>query len=310
MTQTTRSASQQPTTDRPLVFAMPAHPLAEPLIQALDAEPGRLSSRQFPDGESYLQVLSEVAGRSCILIADLSAPNDKYLPLIFLLATLKELGATQVGLVAPYLSYMRQDKRFLPGEALTSGIFAADLSRHMDWLVTVDPHLHRYHSLDEIYTVPSRVVAGAPALADWLGRQQQLLLIGPDAESEQWVADIAARSGHPYVIGAKQRFGDRDVQIELPDLAAYANATAVIIDDVISSGQTLLQCIAAVQQQGLQSIQCAAVHGIFAEGVDADLLAAGVQSLVTTNTLAHPSNAIDITPLLVAPILELCHTST
>lgn len=290
-----------------LIFALEPHPLAASLAQQLGIEQGKTSQRLFPDGESYLRIDTAVENRHCIVLADLSHPNNKYLPLLFLVQTLREFGAASVGLVAPYLSYMRQDRRFVEGEAITSRIFAQHLSAHIDWLVTVDPHLHRYHSLNEIYSIPSRVVAGAPLLADWLKDQADLLLVGPDAESEQWVSQIAAHSGHPFVIGSKQRFGDRDVQVSLPDLSTYQQHTAVIIDDVIASGQTILKCIAALRVQGIEHIKCAGVHGIFADGADAQLLAAGLDELATTNTIVHSSNAMDISPFLLGAIRECMH---
>ncbi|WP_102797655.1 ribose-phosphate diphosphokinase [Bowmanella denitrificans] len=287
-----------------VLFSLTPHPLHTPLAQQLGAESGRLERRDFPDGESYLRINSDVTGKDVLVLVDLVHPNDKYLPLIFLLDTLREFGAASVGVMAPYLSYMRQDIRFNQGEALTSKIFAGALSRHMDYLVTVDPHLHRYHSLDQIYSVPSQVVQGAPALAQWLKGRDNLLLVGPDAESEQWVAGIAGLCGHPFVIGEKQRNGDRDVQIQLPDLSAYAGRTAVMIDDVISSGQTILQCMQALNKAGIEQQECAAVHGIFAEGAAQMLLEAGLQALATSNSIAHFSNAIDLSPLLVAPIQQ------
>lgn len=274
------------------------------LCKKLNGKLGLYNKREFPDGESYLCINSDVKDFDCIVVADLSHPNGKFLPLMFLLDTLNELGASSVGLVAPYLSYMRQDRRFIDGEAITSKLFAKSLSHHIDYLVTVDPHLHRYHSLDEIYSVPSVVVQGAPALVQWLKGQPDLFLVGPDSESEQWIISIAKVSGHPYVIGDKIRRGDRDVEVSLSDLSAYAGLTAVIIDDVISSGQTILCCIAALQQKGISNIKCAAVHGVFADAVDQTLLDAGLSALVTTNTILHPSNAIDISSLLVEPIID------
>jgi|TARA_R110002050_G_scaffold55094_8_gene124527 ribose-phosphate pyrophosphokinase len=287
-----------------IIFSLNLDFLSFMLSKRLDGKLGLYNDREFPDGESYLCIESDVKEHHCIVVADLSHPNNKFLPLIFLLDTLKELGAKSVGLVAPYLSYMRQDRRFIDGEAITSKLFAKSLSHHMDYLVTVDPHLHRYHSLDEIYSVPSRVVQGAPALAEWLKGQTNLLLVGPDSESEQWVSSIAKVSGHPYVIGDKIRRGDRDVSVSLSDLSGYVGLTAVIIDDVISSGQTILSCIEALKLQKIQKIKCAAVHGIFADGVDQKLLNAGLTKLVTTNTIVHPSNSIDISELLVKPISE------
>ncbi|GAB3025519.1 ribose-phosphate diphosphokinase [Bowmanella dokdonensis] len=293
----------------PLLFSFASHPLTAPLARQLGAREGHFAHRLFPDGESYLQIQTEVQGLDVLVLVDLVHPNQKYLPLIFLTETLREFGARSVGLVAPYLSYMRQDIRFLDGEAITSRIFARTLSRHVDYLVTVDPHLHRYHSLDEIYPIPTQTVKGAPALADWLASQANLLLVGPDAESEQWVADIAAHSGHPFVIGEKNRHGDRKVDISLPDLRDYRGRTAVIIDDVIASGHTILRCIGELHRQDFSAIRCAAVHGIFADGSDQMLLEAGLEQLVTCNTIAHSSNLIDISPLLVKPIRDCLASS-
>ena len=89
--------------------------------------------------------------------------------LLFAADAARQLGARKVGLVAPYLCYMRQDRSFKPGEAVTSRSFAALLSRACDWLVTVDPHLHRYKSLSEIYAIPARALHAGPAIADWIG---------------------------------------------------------------------------------------------------------------------------------------------
>lgn len=292
---------------QPLLFALKSHPLMRLLCEKLPAAQGRLQSRRFPDGESYLKVVTEVKQRHCFVLADLSHPDGKFLPLMFLAETLRELGAASVGLVAPYLSYMRQDRRFEEGEAVTSRIFAGLVSRDFDWLVTVDPHLHRYHSLDEIYTIPSRVVQGASLLASWLAGEENRFLVGPDTESEQWVSKIAALGGHPFVVGEKARRGDRDVKVTLPDLAAFGGKTAVIIDDVISSGHTVLECLQALHRAGVTTVDCACVHGIFADGSDRVLVERGVRRLVSCNTIPHASNALDISDLLAAAVRELLH---
>ena len=288
----------------PVLFSLDPHPLAETLAAKLTAITGEISRRSFPDGESYLQVLTNVEGQHCIVLAELSHPDDKFLPLMFLAATLKELGASSVGLLAPYLCYMRQDRRFAEGEAVTSRIFAALVSGHFDWLVTVDPHLHRYHALDELYTIPCRVVQGAPALANWLAAEQDIFLVGPDAESEQWLSSIADLSGHPYVIGEKHRYGDRKVKIALPDIGKLKTRTAVIIDDVIASGHTVLESMLALKEQGVTSIDCACVHGIFADGIDQVLKQQGLRRLVSCNSIVHPSNLLDVSELVLEPVRE------
>jgi ribose-phosphate pyrophosphokinase len=285
-----------------LLFDLDTHPVFPSLLRSLDAEPGTLERRSFPDGESYLRVCSTVAGRDCVILADMSRPDPRFLPLAFLAGTLRELGARSVGLVLPYLCYMRQDIRFQEGEALTSAIFARQVSQLADWLVTVDPHLHRYHSLDQIYAIPGKVVHGAQLIGQWLQGQERLLLVGPDEESRQWVSAIAALSGHPWVLGSKQRFGDRKVGISLPALDAWQDHEAVIIDDVISSGHTVLQCMEELQAQGISRISCACVHGLFADAIDERLMQAGLQRLVSTNSIPHPTNALDLGPLLAAAV--------
>src|SRR5829696_534139 len=109
-------------------------------------------------------------------------------------------------------------------------------------LVTVDPHLHRYKSLDEIYSIPTRVVHSAPFLAEWIAANEPApLLIGPDIESEQWVSEVAARANAPYRILRKQRHGDRDVEITIPDLHEFSGRMPVLVDDIISSGRTIIE---------------------------------------------------------------------
>lgn len=289
---------------RPILFELePDLPLFEPLKFALHADTGVLEQRRFPDGETYLRIATEVTARPCVILANLAQPDSAFLPLAFLASTLKELGATAVGLVAPYLSYMRQDYRFQAGEAVTSRLFARLLSEQVDWLVTVDPHLHRYHSLEQIYSIPATAVQGAPALAQWLGQDSEpLLLVGPDSESEQWVGAIARSIEQPFVVGFKERRGDRDVNVALPDLSAYRGRRAVIIDDVISSGQTILKCLAVLKAAGFEQVDCVAVHGVFADGIDKTLYERGIRRLLTSNSIPHGSNAIDLSALLVEPI--------
>lgn len=287
-----------------ILFAPTQHPMLYSLSQQLEAAVGDVENRHFPDGESFLKVASDVAGKTCIILMDLTYPDKKYLPLIFLANTLRELGAESVGLVAPYLCYMRQDKRFNVGEAITSKIFAKAISSHVDWMVTVDPHLHRYESLSEIYSIPTQVVRAAPAVANWLKNESDLVLIGPDAESEQWVSRIAAYSGHPYIIGEKVRSGDRQVHIEFNNLDKFKNKKAFIIDDVISSGHTVLECVNELRIRGIVNIGCATVHGIFAEESDSMLVLCGLSELVSCNTVPHSSNIIDVSELVADAVKD------
>lgn len=276
------------------------------LLVALRDEPLDLECRRFPDGESYVRFHGDCTGRAVSVVCTLNDPDFKALPLLFAARTLRELGAERVGLVAPYLGYMRQDRRFNMGEAITSVHFAALLSGTFDWLVTVDPHLHRRDSLAEIYSIPTSVVAAAPAIGHWIAQNvAHPLVVGPDAESEQWAAEIAKACGAPHVMMNKTRRGDRSVEIVAPSLAQWRNRQPVLIDDIISSAHTMALAAAKIIESGLRAPVCVGVHGVFAPDALMTLNRAGVSRIVTTNTISHLTNAIDLSSPVALAIQSL-----
>ena len=286
----------------PVVLPLPGNTAsAERLVSQLPAERGYVTMRRFPDGETYLRVETPIDGRDVVLVCTLARPDDKALPLVLLAGAAKELGATRVGLVAPYLAYLRQDRRFHPGEGITSAYFARVLSGTFDWLVTVDPHLHRFGSLAEIYSIRTQAVHAAPLIADWIrSHVPEPVLVGPDAESAQWVAAVADEAGAPYVVAEKIRHGDRDVEISVPDIDQWRDSTPVLVDDIISTARTLIRTVGHLRQRGAPPPVCIGMHGIFVDQAFEDLRAAGAGPIVTCNTITHASNAIDISvPLAV-----------
>jgi ribose-phosphate pyrophosphokinase len=265
-------------------------------------ELGQMETRRFPDGESYVRILSDVAGRPVDLVCTLARPDDGLLRLVFAADAARALGASEVTLIAPYLAYMRQDRRFQPGEAVTSKTFARVLSSTFDRLVTVDPHLHRYPALSALYTIPTDTLHAAPLLADWIAAEvDQPLIIGPDEESEQWVSAIARRITAPYAVLRKIRHGDRNVDVELPDLSEWRARRPVLVDDIASSGQTLVEAARKLQLQGFRRPVCAVVHGVFAEESYARLRGL-TDRIVSSDSIPHESNAIRLAPLIAATI--------
>jgi ribose-phosphate pyrophosphokinase len=254
-----------------------------------------LESRRFPDGERYLRVHGEVQGLRVAVVAHLQPPDPEALGLRFLADALHELGARQVGLVLPYLPYMRQDARFRPGEAVTSRSFGRFLSQCADWLVTVDPHLHRHPTLQAVYDIPALAVSSAPAIAAWVRQHVQApLLVGPDGESLQWVREVARRVDAPWRVFGKQRLGDREVVLAPPPLDGLAHCTPVLLDDIVSSGHTLAEAVRALAAAGMRQPVCIAVHGPFAPGARQLLAQAGAQAVIGCNTLPGSGAQIDV----------------
>lgn len=284
-----------------LVFSLPGHEeLGARLASALGAETGMFTVREFPDGETYVRGDTPCEHRDVVLAANLFRPNVSVLPLMFCVQALRVLGARRVLMVSPYLPYMRQDSRFQPGEVVTSRVFARFLSSTIDGLVTVDPHLHRYRTLSEIYSIPSRVEHAAPAIAHWIqAHVDRPVIVGPDSESEQWVSEVADLAGAPFLVLSKTRHGDRDVEIEVPPLDTWRGHTPVLVDDIISTARTMMETIAHLGHAGYAAPICIGVHAVFAGDAYQGLRNAGAADIVTCNTVAHPSNVIDLTPALV-----------
>ena len=292
---------------RPLLVALSDHEsLAASLCSAIGAEPCELELRRFPDGETYLRYITPVTERTVILLSSLDRPDRKFLPLVFAAATARELGAEHVGLVAPYLPYMRQDRRFQPGESVTSAHFARLLSSHVDWVVTVDPHLHRRASLSEVYSIPSVIVHAAPLMSEWIrGHVMNPLIVGPDSESAQWVAAVADAAGAPHVVLEKLRRNDHEVEVTLPDMIHWRGRTPVLVDDIVSTGQTMIETLGQLNAAGFTGAACVAIHGFFAGNAQRNLAEAGAVRIATSNTIPHVTNAIDVTELLAVGIVPL-----
>lgn len=281
----------------PLLLPLPgAEALAARIAQASGFACDALDTRRFPDGEHYVRLAFDPRGRKVIIVGDLPGPDERFITLAFVADALRELGASRIGLVAPYLGYLRQDARFKPGEAVSSRSFARLVSGLVDNLLTVDPHLHRISRLNDIYTIPTHVLHAAPLIGQWIAREvRDPLIVGPDTESRQWAAEIASHAAAPFVILEKQRLGDREVRIQLPDLAPYRSRQPVVVDDIASSGRTLIAASAALEAQGFPRAVCVVVHALFADQALAAVTGATAR-VVSTDTLPHPTNAISIAP--------------
>lgn len=283
-----------------IFFALPENEeLTKSLAEKCHAELGKAIIRQFPDGETYIKIESDVKDKQVVLVCTLNHPDKKLLPLYYLSQTAKELGAKSICLVAPYLAYMRQDKRFQQGEGITSSYFAKLISSFVDSLITIDPHLHRRSSLSEIYSIPTDVIHASILISKWIHSNiEKPVLVGPDSESKQWVSEIAYHADAPFIILEKTRKGDKNVAISVPQIEEYKDYIPVLVDDIISTARTMITTIDHLKKAGMNNPICIGIHGVFADNAFSDLLIAEAQEVITCNTIPHESNRIEVDEIL------------
>ena len=271
---------------------------ASALALETDLPLAEVEIHHFPDGESKITLPAKLP-RHVVFCRSLDHPNAKLVELMLAARGARAQGAERVSLVAPYLCYMRQDKAFHPGEVVSQKIVGGWLADGFDDVLTVDAHLHRVGSLVE--AVPAHnainVTATEPMAAFLAQRFDQLLIIGPDEESEQWVAAIAARDGFEHVVGKKQRLGDHSVEISLPQ-AHYAGRHIVLVDDVASTGQTLLETARLLRPHQPASLSVLVTHALFLEDAIEQLRQAGVDNIWSCDSIPHPTNAVSLAGLL------------
>lgn len=290
-----------------ILFALPGNEeLTAKLALQFQAETGEATIRQFPDGETYVQIKSDIKGKRVALVCTLHQPDNKLLPLYFLSKTAMDLGADCTCLIAPYLAYMRQDKRFHPGEGITSEYFGSLISQFAETLVTIDPHLHRRSSLSEVYQIPCKVEHAANHISEWIKNNiENPVLVGPDSESEQWVSEVAKNAEAPFLVLEKIRHGDNDVEVSVPDVQNYKNHIPVLVDDIISTARTMIETVEHLKRAEMKPPVCIGVHAVFSGNAYQELIDSGTANIVTCNTIPHESNKIDISDLLVSGFKNL-----
>ena len=279
--------------------------LGQGLAEALGWPMALIDAHAFPDGETRLRLPSVVPPHTAVL-RGLQQPNSKLTPLLLAAAGARELGAQRLTLVSPYLAYMRQDMAFTPGEVVSQRHIGRLLADAFDAVITVDPHLHRVATLNEV--VPGRrgvALTAAVLLGAHVARQVPgALLMAPDEEAAQWVKVAAQAHGLDHAVCIKQRRGDRDVAVALPDRDVRGRAV-VLMDDVASTGRTLAAAAHAALAQGAASVDVVVTHALFVGDAVEQVRAAGVRQVWSSDCVPHASNVITVVPLLAAAMQAL-----
>ena len=268
------------------------------LAAAMPAPFAAVEVHRFPDDECRVRLPPDLP-REVVFFCSLYQPDHKLVELMLAAATARDQGVERITLVAPYLCYMRQDKAFRPGEAVSQRVVGGFIASLVDRLVTVDPHLHRVATLAQAVPVADAVcLSASAAMGAFLSqRPGRPLLLGPDEESKQWVAAVAAVGGLDYGVARKQRGGDRSVTISLPE-RDWQGREVVLVDDMAATGRTLAAAAVALRERGARDVHVLVTHPLFAGDAESHLHKAGVTQVWSTDSIPHGSNAIALAPLL------------
>jgi ribose-phosphate pyrophosphokinase len=259
-----------------------------------------IALHRFPDQE--LRVTVAPAAATTIVFASLNEPNDNLLALLFAAEALRRGGARRLVLVAPYLCYMRQDTAFHAGEAVSQKVVGQLLAGGFERVVTVDAHLHRTKDIHAVFPgIEADNLSAMPAIAEALrvsGCDPKTVVVGPDAESQAWVADLAHRLGLKHAVARKIRASDRSVAVDFADASLFAAQPALLVDDIVSSGGTLIACAKALRAAGATTVDAIVTHALFAPELTRALFEAGIRSVRSSDSVPHPTNAITLDGVL------------
>lgn len=280
--------------------------LAKSIAAKLRKPYSALEVTHFPDSEMKLMFKVDVKGKTIVLVQSFYGNiNDCVIETLFAAETARELGARKVILAAPYFPYLRQDKRFNPGECISLRTIAKNIDEDFDDVIIIDPHLHREKTLKHIFRIKSHRLTANPLIEDYIKKKiKNPVIIGPDWESYKWARKVAEKINCDFAIMQKKRYSARKVVVKLNKKIEIKSKNLVFIDDMISTGHTLLEAIKAMKKVGAKKVTCFAVHGILVENALEKLKKAGA-TVITSNTIPNKAAKIDVSGLIVDQLKEL-----
>ncbi|MEK6933417.1 MAG: ribose-phosphate diphosphokinase [Nanoarchaeota archaeon] len=269
--------------------------IGKKVAKVLKAKHTTIFVEDFPDSEFHLKLRKNPKNKTVVIINSITKdPDEKIIETILAAGVAKDFGAKKVVLVATYFPYMRQDKHFLKYDSFSSRHIIKLFSDFND-IFLLDPHLHRIKAPKELYWKAKRISANK-LIANFIAKKFKgdFIILGPDEESTQWSSEIAKILGKNVVILKKIRKSPRFVKINKVNLGIAKNV--IIIDDIISTGRTLVETLKIAKEQGAKNLVCIGIHGIFAEGADKKIRK--YARLITTNSIPNKYAKIDVSSVI------------
>ncbi|MDP3765889.1 MAG: ribose-phosphate diphosphokinase [Nanoarchaeota archaeon] len=254
---------------------------------------------KFPDDELKVRFDSSLKNKIVVLIQSFYRNvSDCIVEVTLAAQTAKELQAKKIILVAPYFPYLRQDKRFHKGEAVSQSIITGLIDKYFDAAYIMDPHLHRKSKLDDLFRIKTKKLTANPLIANYTKKHiKNPVVIGPDEESYKWARNVAEMLNVESRILKKKRYSAYHVEVKLNKKTDLKNKNAVIVDDIVSTGHTILETAKILKKSGVKKIYCICVHGIFANNALNKLKRARI-NVISTNTIPNKAAKIDVSGVI------------
>jgi len=249
--------------------------------------------KRFPDGEIYLRIGGRLEGEDVVVVQS-TRTDENVLELLLLADAVREAGARRLVVVVPYFGYARQDRPFFPGEPVSARVLCRHVELDADATVTVD--LHSSATLKE-FRKPAYEASGTGAIARLLRERPVDLLVSPDRGGVDRVRRMAERLDKPWIGLEKRRIDSEHVELTLPDQmpVRLEGKHVVILDDVISTGGTIVEAARLLRRERVRAIIAACTHGLFLRDAF-ERIKAATDEIYTTDTLDGPAEKASVAP--------------
>lgn len=275
--------------------------LATRIAAELGAEACLCEYKRFPDGELYTRVIDKVKDEEVVIVQSLMADTG-LIALLQLIDAVEEAHKTTV--VIPYLGYARQDKRFRPGEAISSRAIARGISFAgiVDKIFVVNVH---NRAVLEYFDVEARHLDAAPLLGEYLAKRGIVdpVIIGPDEGARDLAKSVAAPHGFEYDVLEKKRISGDEVIIQPKELSVKGK-NVVIVDDIISTGGTIAEAASMIRAREAIEIYVACIHGLFVQNATLRILNAGVKDIIATDTIESIFSKISVAKMVADELIK------
>jgi len=275
--------------------------LAERISRELGNAPfGIPFTKRFPDDELYVRVGGRLEGEDVVVVQSTRTDSD-VLELMLLEDAVREAGARRTFVVVPYFGYARQDRRFFPGEPVSARALGRAIELDADAVVTVD--LHSSQTLTQ-FTKPAFEASGIPAIARLLRERPLDVLVSPDKGGVDRARRMAQLLDKPWFALEKRRIDSEHVELSMPpNLPVPVEGMHVtLIDDVITTGGTIVEAAKLLKKKGAAGISAACTHGLFLKDAF-ERIKAVVGDVYSTDTLGNPAEKASVAPD-IAQILQ------